>query len=209
MKDFLKKYWVYLSIPAIIIVALSIASLFNSNNLLLDLLCLFFFFLPMLVGCVHAWEKKQIQNNPHFLEKKGARFIYKFRSLFIFHGIMILLITIHPPLSIQNTENSDNWRFIFLFFHLFLYELIGIYFASAILGIYLTAKKEMSTKDISFSTGIWFVLALIYLGLSAHIFYITPQDFQIFAGYFLCPLLGSTTIFFITGIITKRTHTRS
>ncbi|HCB99675.1 MAG TPA: hypothetical protein DEP42_00390 [Ruminococcaceae bacterium] len=74
MKDFLKKYAIHLSLPLIVVIAFSIASVFNYMYFFAALLCFVVLFLPTFVWCVHTWEKRKIQNESQFFEKYGIRF---------------------------------------------------------------------------------------------------------------------------------------
>ncbi|HCB99676.1 MAG TPA: hypothetical protein DEP42_00395 [Ruminococcaceae bacterium] len=210
MKGFWRKYTVYLSVPIIIIVAIGVASVFSDNYILFLPLYFCFFFLPVLAWCVHAWEKKQMQNNPQLWEKKEARFWFKFRSLFILQtlaygpvygmmGVSAVITLIYP----SALDKLNGLAYIIGFPSYALYTFCGVYIFSIFIGIHLIRKKKMSTKDIFFSIGLWFLLVAVYFGAlmleNPHPF----EDGPSLIVFFCLPVFGSTCILLFSEIITK------
>ncbi len=196
MKGFLKKYRIHLSLPLIVVIAFSIISIFVYIYILAALLCFVVLFLPTLIWCVHAWEKEQEQLNPHFW--------YKFLSLFIFYGIMIVLSSAAFFSPSSNTESlSNRWYFIG-FFSYILYLYGGTYLVGILFGIHWGQKKRMSILDILFSTGVWLLLSTIYFRISLD--GINQNTVSGRLSFFWLPVLGSTIALFLSEIITFSIH---
>ncbi|HCB99677.1 MAG TPA: hypothetical protein DEP42_00400 [Ruminococcaceae bacterium] len=200
MKNFLRKYGLHIAVPLILTVLLIIATIFNYGAIVYVLLCFYFFFLPMFVWCVHTWEKEQKQNISRFLQRKGFYFWYKFRFLFVFYGAMIFPLVITWISTIQDTSESDSTTFIFSILCL-PYLFGGMYIIPALIGIHLVRKKRMSMLDILFSTGMWYLLTIIFFEIpilsSDHL-----NGFDSTLGLFILhPILGSTCALFFSEII--------
>ncbi|HCB99671.1 MAG TPA: hypothetical protein DEP42_00370 [Ruminococcaceae bacterium] len=206
MKDFLRKYGVYLGIHIAIITAFCIASTFDGGYLLAALLCFAFLFLPTLVWSIHSWENEREQKDPPLLKKKNARFWHKFRSLFIFHGIIIGILTMLTLFesTYSNSESLSSSIFILFALPAAFYLFAGVYIAGALIGVHLIRKKRMSTKDILFSVGIWLILTAIcfWIPISTSSYALSHLS-NLPIGNFLCPVLGSTCALFFAEIITK------